>query len=538
MMVQGIRFVSEKGTFTLHIKDKGDKRALKKSVLDYKHLTNVLTILISHVAPETKGGSWRDFSLLANAVLMKAVLFNNPGGKKTSAQIALINTEFKDNTWLNTAKQLCEKSCFNDKNVSMIIRRIKSEWDGFFTNIAQYRANPASFPGMPRPPRAKKLAKVTQASIPLEVSRFSLKKRHVIGVTLGRSQRKLRYSHKGMIDSVGAHHIKSVKVKLSNGEVYLQFTYDKQMEGETFINGFLKAEDNRTRRRKEAGFDVGINTLGALFINDKDTESLLLCGKKYKAYNVDFNRFKARLDTSIAEETREWKTITKGNGEKVQIPLRYSLRGKELIAFKRYLTEKRTRFFDTEWHKLAANIVKYCLKSGVTDFTLSRNLSMTRSTGEIRQRKAGRQTFYQIPFGELLNRIEEKCNAAGIEVHNIDEAYTSKTSSITGNVNANQTNRARNKPILTTDLNGSRVKRGLFKDTTINKVFNSDVSAAVNHIKVTFKRLKFDWLADYLFKLANPIKLKSTADFDNLLNRWSGQESGNIRGRSAPALAL
>jgi len=529
--------VSETGTFTLHIKDKGDRHALKRSVLDYKHLTNVLTILISKAAPESKGGNWRDFSLLTNAVLMKAVLFNNPGGDKTSAQIALINAEFKDNPWLNAAKELCENPCFNDKNVSMIIRRIKSEWDGFFTKIAQYRANPASFTGMPRPPRAKKLAKVTQASLPLEVSKFSLKKRHVIGLTLGRTQRKMRLSYKGMIDSVGAGNIKSVKVKLSNGEVYLQFTYSKQMTGDRFINGFLKTEDNRTRRRKEAGFDVGINNLGALFINDKATESLLLCGKKYKAYNVKFNRFKAKLDQSISEETREWKEVSRHDGEKIIIPLKYSLRGKELIAFKRYLIEKRARFFDSEWHKLAANLVKYCLKSGVTDFSLSRNLSMTRTTGEIKQRKAGKQTFYQIPFGELLNRIEEKCKVVGIKVHDIDEAYTSKTSCITGNVNANQANRERNKPILTTDLNGSRVKRGLFKDTTINKVFNSDVSAAVNHIKVTFKRLKFSWLVESLFKLANPIKLKSTADFDQLLNRCSEQESVG-RGRPAPALAL
>jgi len=282
---------------------------------------------------------------------------------------------------------------------------------------------------------------------------------------------------------------------------------------------------------------VGINNLGALFINDKATESLLLCGKKYKAYNVKFNRFKAKLDQSISEETREWKEVSRHDGEKIIIPLKYSLRGKELIAFKRYLIEKRARFFDSEWHKLAANLVKYCLKSGVTDFSLSRNLSMTRTTGEIKQRKAGKQTFYQIPFGELLNRIEKKCKVVGIKVHDIDEAYTSKTSCITGNVNANQANRERNKPILTTDLNGSRVKRGLFKDTTINKVFNSDVSAAVNHIKVTFKRLKFSWLVESLFKLANPIKLKSTADFDQLLNRCSEQESVG-RGRPAPALAL
>ena len=81
-------------------------------------------------------------------------------------------------------------------------------------------------------------------------------------------------------------------------------------------------------------FDVGINNLDALFINDKITESLLLYGKKYKSYNVYFNRFKAKLDEIVAAH------------------------------------------------------------------------------------------------GDLLNRIDEKCKMMGIKLHDVDEAYTSKSSCI------------------------------------------------------------------------------------------------------------
>ena len=60
------------------------------------------------------------------------------------------------------------------------------------------------------------------------------------------------------------------------------------------------------------------------------------------------------------------------------------------------------------------------------------------------------------------------------------------------------------------------LKRGLFLDTVINKVFNADINAAVNHIKVgtgkCFARLK-----DKLFKLCNPIKIKSDYEFCRLL---------------------
>ena len=131
-----------------------------------------------------------------------------------------------------------KKNNFNDKNVSMIIRRIKGEWNTFFTQIEQYRNNPNGFKGRPKPPKAKKLSKVIHASIPLEVSKFSLKKHNKIGLTLGRKQFLMRLNHKGMIEAVGIANINNIKVVLSNNEIYLQFSYTKHFEGKTFLNNW------------------------------------------------------------------------------------------------------------------------------------------------------------------------------------------------------------------------------------------------------------------------------------------------------------
>jgi putative transposase len=511
------------GTFTIKVKDKGDKKALKKSVLDYKHLTNILTIMVSESCPKNDDETWGDFQSLTNPILMKAVLFGNAGGAATGKNIALINKKFKDNKWLIIAKNLCSESSFNDKNISMIIRRIKGEWNGFFTDIKKFRANPGSFTGCPKPPRAKALNKVSHASIPLEVSKFSLKKRNILGLTLGRAQKKLKFKFKGMIDEVGVANIKNVKVILHNHDISIQFSYIKHFNAENlnYTNAFNKVADNRTKKRVEAGLDIGINNLGTLFVNDKTTPSLVVCGANYKSYNVKFNRFNSKLNESISDEATEFKTIKKGDDEAIKIATKHSSRGNELKSFKTFLIEKRNRFFSSEFHKISANIVKYCLINGVTDFCLSRNLSMTKTTGEIKQRKAQKQTFYQMPFGDLLNKLEEKLKSVGIKVHDIDEAYTSKSSCISANVNKNQLLRKKNIKPTTTDLNGSRVARGLFKDLVIDKIFNADVNGAVNHIRVAFKRLKFNWLSEFLFKLANPIKLKSTSEFDILLNRIS-----------------
>ena len=77
-----------------------------------------------------------------------------------------------------------------------------------------------------------------------------------------------------------------------------------------------------------------------------------------------------------------------------------------------------------------------------------------------------------------------------------------------------QTKKSKNKLYkpLANEFKGTRAKRGLFKDIVLNKVWNADLNGAVNHIKVAFNSC-FKWLKDSLFKLCNPIKLKSASDF-------------------------
>ena len=45
---------------------------------------------------------------------------------------------------------------------------------------------------------------------------------------------------------------------------------------------------------------------------------------------------------------------------------------------------------------------------------ISKNLSFTKTTGEIKMVKKTKQKFYQIPFGRLLNLIEEKLTARSL----------------------------------------------------------------------------------------------------------------------------
>ena len=178
--------------------------------------------------------------------------------------------------------------------------------------------------------------------------------------------------------------------------------------------------------------------------------------------------------------------------------------------------------------------MKIPLKSiQIDNLVISRNLSFTKTTGEIKMVKKTKQKFYQIPFGRMLNLIEEKLTAKEIKVIEINEAYTSKTSSLNADIVKIQEKSKKKEKILPNDLNGSRgnrmkgnlnnpMGRGLFKDIVINKVINADINAAVNHIKVGINQigLKDIKINKDLFKYCNPIKIKSNHEFDKVIKTY------------------
>jgi IS605 OrfB family transposase len=146
---------------------------------------------------------------------------------------------------------------------------------------------------------------------------------------------------------------------------------------------------------------------------------------------------------------------------------------------------------DGEMQKISTNILTFLNSKDVTDLVISKNLQFTKIDGSIKMRKVTKQKFYQIPFGKLLNLIENKSINFGINLIDKNEAYTSKTSCLSSNVCYIQ-EQSKVREIASNELNGVRgakkgkIGRGIFKDTSINKIINADLNGAANHIKVGF----------------------------------------------------
>jgi putative transposase len=304
----------------------------------------------------------------------------------------------------------------------------------------------------------------------------------------------------------------SARLVYDNGSLYLQISYLKELK---------KVE---TEQLKYAGIDIGVDNLMAVFIDDENAPSLMVDGKPFKHYNAKFNRLIAKLNESRAKEVEEWAVSKTGT----KYPVKYTERGREIGRFISFLYAKRNRFFTDQFHKMAKRIVEYLHLNGVSDVFVSKNLAELKNNGECVLSKAVRQSFVQIPFIKLLKYIEYKAQEYGIRVHYVDERYTSKASCISDDIRGIQKGYC-----LTNAFNGKRVKRGLFWDALINKVFNADLNGAANHIKVGTGK-SFAWLKDKLFKLCNPIKIKSDYEFCRLLKSLQDSGSGKSGLPEAP----
>jgi IS605 OrfB family transposase len=506
-------------TFFIHETNLDVARYFKKAILTHKHLENILNIIIKKEVdkifsfPKEK----RDFSfynLLVNPMIMKAVISNTSGAVSTKSNIAFVNKALINDPLLSDLKQL--GTVLNDKNVSCIISRLKKDWSNSLKSLKKYHANPSAFSGKPSTPKPKKLAKVFNYSVPLEVSKFSMK--HIendqVGVTIYKRSKKIFLRNN---DYIRNKKINGLTVSLSHGHIYYDFNYHVDKSSRNQSNDHSLS----SKPVKQSGLDIGVLNLFALFVNDFTTQSLIYNNAKLIRYNSVFNKHLAKLNERIALHVSEYKEIKKDK-QTIKVPVKYNDFGRHLIKQRSHMWNQRNLFMESEMQKISTNVLTYLKSKDVTHLVISKNLQFTKTDGSIKQRKATSQKFYQIPFGKLLNLIENKSFDFGIQVINRDEAYTSKISCISSNVCSIQ-EQSKVRDITSNELNGVRgvkkgkLGRGEFKDTSINKVINSDLNGAANHIKLGFPETDLSVYRNHLWKVCNPKMIKSSNEFDLLI---------------------
>ena len=197
--------------------------------------------------------------------------------------------------------------------------------------------------------------------------------------------------------------------------------------------------------------DFGINNL-ATCVTSKG-RSFIIDGKKLKSINQWFNKENARLQ-SIKDKQKY---------------------GKKPTLRQKYLYSSRNNKVNDYMSKTARKIINYCLENNIGTLVCGYNETFQRNSNI---GKANNQTFVNIPFGKLREKLEYLCKLYGLRFVEQEESYTSKSSffdmDILPKFEADTSQ--------TYSFSGKRIKRGLYQ-TSKDYLLNADVNGALNILR-------------------------------------------------------
>ncbi|MHA1200141.1 MAG: RNA-guided endonuclease InsQ/TnpB family protein, partial [Candidatus Heimdallarchaeaceae archaeon] len=224
-------------------------------------------------------------------------------------------------------------------------------------------------------------------------------------------------------------HINHVRILFKGTCFIVEIIYEEELE-----------ERNNSKVTCILAIDLGVNNLVAAVSNVMP--SFLIPGRKLKAINQWYNKEKARLQSV------------------------YDLQGLEEYGQKmKKLQVKRYWRVADYLHKASRIVIDKCLQYNIDTLVIGYNKNWKQNT---KMGKRSNQTFVHIPFYKFIQQLQYKGESEGIQVHLIEESYTSKCSFL------DTEELGKHKKYV-----GKRIKRGLFKSKN-GVLLNADLNAAGN----------------------------------------------------------
>ena len=183
--------------------------------------------------------------------------------------------------------------------------------------------------------------------------------------------------------------------------------------------------------------DLGLDNL-CTGISNVGLKPFIVNGKIMKSFNQWYNKLKAKLMNFVGD---------RGTSKRLK-----------------RLNNKRNFWIEDKIHKVSRWIINFCKKNNIGFIVIGLNKGWKQ---EINLGKKTNQRFVEIPFSRLIDKITYKGKLIGIDVHTIEESYTSKVDHLAF------------EPLEKRDVySGKRIKRGLFQ-SSVNKLINADVNGAI-----------------------------------------------------------
>jgi putative transposase len=302
------------------------------------------------------------------------------------------------------------------------LNMLDSIWRSFFTSIKDWKKHPEKYLGRPKLPRYKPKdgryvwsIKNNSCRIRSGVLSFQIKRLHGIS---------FQTKAKGRLLCVRF---------VPRGNVYVM-----EIVTEVEVPDIPTGEPARI-----AGIDLGVNNLVTI-ANNIGNLPIVVKGGIVKAINQFYNKRKASIQSELRRRNdRHWS--------------------RKLDA----ITLKRDNQIKTFLHLVSRRTVQYCQENNIDTLVCGLNKEWKQ---EVNTGRTNNQRFCYIPFDKLLSQLEYKCQEAGIRFVRTEEAYTSGTSFLDGEM-----------PIKENYDKTRRKHRGLFQASKC--VINADVNAAYQMIK-------------------------------------------------------
>jgi IS605 OrfB family transposase len=315
-----------------------------------------------------------------------------------------------------------------------IIMLVDKSWKSFFRAIKDWKIHPKKYTEKPNPPYFKRkngnfILIFTNQNCKIENNKI------LLTMSYHFTQKFPDFSNKVEI------HIPEYQNKMFNTFQQIRILPKRKF----FEIEIIYLQENTNQALDPISYlsiDLGVDNL-VTAIENKNINPIIISGKILKSVNQLWNKQKAKL---------------------------YSIKDKQKIKWTAQLndiTTNRNAFINDYLHKTACFIVNLCLehKIGNICFGKLKHIKDSRQLG-----KRNNQNFVSIPIQKLKQLITYKADLVGIKVVEVDEAYTSKCSSLDL------------EPIEKHEIYiGKRIKRGLFKG--MNYLLNADVNGSINILR-------------------------------------------------------
>ena len=358
------------------------------------------------------------------------------------------------------------KAQTSQQTIALLFKNYKA----FYKSISDYYRNPSKYKGKPKMPNYKEKNGLNIAIFTNQCSIID-KDGHI------KLSKELTLNT--ITTSISKKNFKQIRIIPKLDYFQIEIVYEKQ-EGE-----YVRQAKEKNKKTNIAAIDLGVDNLATITSDDSNINPIIINGRALKSTNHYYNKQLAIINNE------------------------YSKHNIHTCKKLRKLNMKRQFKVNDFMHKASRRIVDFCINHNIGTLYIGLNKGWKQETDMSKQNN---QNFVQIPFNNLIQMIQYKCEEVGINVVCVNEAYTSKCSFLD-----NESIEKRDSYL------GKRTKRGLFISSNKKKL-NADVNGSLNILrKASNKEIKVS------NKIFNPIKIKDiNAICDVAYFKWQPTNTGCV----------